>query len=1369
MKLFKFNSIRTRLTYWFLVLSLVPLMAILSITYYQRVAVIESSTFAKLTAIRDLKAQRLTEWLNKIVGDVKVMSGDYEVRGLENIFDKKVKSVEDIEKLNIATDLLNRNLRNFYSYSEISIISASSGIVEISTNPAAVGDHNKNDVYFLNPMETGTEYLKNIYLSHSENKPAMTISIPIYSLSDNEDILGVLVARINLSESLYPLLADRVGLGETGETLIVNEDVMTLNKLRHDENAQLRLKINAEPAIKASQGETGVTITPDYRGVDVLAAYTYIPQTRWGFVCKQDMYELNKPIREMLWNFIILFVLFSILIFIISLYIGKSIAKPILEINKVAQKFGDGNFFIRNPITTKDEVGSLSIQFNKMADAIESRIKIQEGVSQISETINAPSTMEEFGQEILKKLMDITDANMSTFYILNEATKEYEHFTSIGSNKKLLSSFSTEHAAGEIGNAISSKKIYYLRDIPENTIFTYNTVAGNAIPQEIVTIPLIDENTVVALISLINIHAFDETNIEILKLSITGISISYSNLLAGERTRIFAEQLSISNQQLENRTSELQEQSEELQNQAEELQRSSEELQEQNAELDAQKIQVELANKLKSEFLSNMSHELRTPLNSIMALSNVLITQSKGKLSDEENNYLKIVERNGTRLLALINDILDLSKIEAGKMDIIPEPLSLRIVISTIIDNMDTLTKRKGLSVKFDFPEDTPRIENDESKLYQVFTNIISNAIKFTEVGSVIISVKHDLNNVIIEVEDTGIGIKENVLPHIFDEFRQADGSTSRNYEGTGLGLAIAKKMITILGGDICVTSQFGIGTVFTITLPISWHEEIISTVQDDSEDHQLLQDVKTILIVDDDEQTVNNISKYLRLEGYRTISTTSGKEALKLAEKYQPTVITLDIIMPEMDGWEVLQKLKNNPKTKDIPVVIVSVSEDKETGFALGAMGYINKPVDKELFLAEIRLINKAPKTVMLVDDNKLDLNQMAKILEDENIVTKKANSGKECFKLMKEGVPDILVLDLMMPNIDGFQVLSKLRNDPETRDLPTIIVTAKDLTEEDKAKLMGKVSSVITKSDITPIELNKEIKRIIEELEKHPIVNNSNKEPRDTNILLVEDNEDAIVQMKIVLEHENYSYAIARGGKEALNYIQHTIPDGIILDLMMPDVDGFEVLEKLRGTDSTKYIPVLVLTAKDLTKKDLARLSSNNIQQLILKGDIDFDGLTAKIRMMLGKMSTQKADSKKGKPESKRTNKTGKKSYKGTGLPKVLIVEDNPDNMTTLKAILNDNYNIEEATDGEQGLASAKSLLPDLLLLDMSLPKLDGEKIVGILRSDEKTKNIPIIAVTAQAMIGDKEHFIKIGCDGYISKPINPELLLNEIGRFV
>ncbi len=1227
MKIFTFRSIKTRLIFWFLVLTLVPLFLVLLVTYYQRIDVINYQRIDKLSAIRDLKVQQLEFWLNERKSDMEVFATDSEITKIGLIINSKKSNSNNDNKLLDIHNTLEKYVQNYSAYSQIFIINPHTGIIIASSDENMIGRNKSTDDYFTIPMRTKKISIKDIYYSKSILDYTMAYSTPIVDPDNNQKITGILVARIDLANSLYRVLLDRVGLGNTGETLIVNDKTVALNALRWYDNAPLNLKINAQPARNAANGETGVLITDDYRGVEVLAAYTYIDDTRWGFVCKQDTSELYSTIVDMTQGFIFIFLFVSILITIIAFSISNNISKKIIAINNVAKKMTRGDFSVRNEISSQDELGSLANGFNNMADLTESRISIQQGISSLSETMIGRTSIEDFSMSLIKKLKELSGANIFAFFILNESEKTFDHLNSIGADLELFKNFNSVNPEGDFGNAISTKSIYFLNNIPHETHYKYKTVIGYLIPKEILIIPILVENTVVAIISIATINKFSIDFHDIINNSWDIINTSYSNLISSERTRVFADHLGRINEQIESKSQELEEQTAEMKKQAVELHNTSRELQIQNIELEKQKIQVIEANKLKSEFLSNMSHELRTPLNSIMALSSVLISDSVNKLNDDEINYLTIIERNGKNLLKLINDILDLSKIEAGKMEIVTESISISMLLNLVIENLHAIAKNKGLKINIEIPDNLPYVETDESRLHQVLINIIGNAIKFTEKGSVSIIVQLVNDIVTLNVVDTGIGIPKDVLPHIFDEFRQADGTSSRQFEGTGLGLAIAKKLIQILGGDISVNSELGRGTNFTISIPITIQQypllddvEKTSLIIDEIENNN-----KTVLIIDDDPVIVENISIQLSEFGYKTIGTNSSKEALFLAKKHKPIAITLDIIMPDMDGWEVLQKLKEDSDTSNIPVIIISVSNEKDTGLALGAFSFVNKPINKDDLIGEINRINEHPSTVMIVDDNEAELNEMAKIIENNNITTIKAKSGNECFRLMNKIKPTILVLDLLMPDIDGFTVLYELRKKNATKDLPVIIVTAKDLSIQDKAKLEKNVNSVILKSENTPKDLFGEIKRILSNIDinKDSISNNSN----------------------------------------------------------------------------TAY-----LTTEEHT-------SSND------------------------------------------------------GIPQIVIVEDNPDNMTTIRAILKNKYNLHEAFDGEQAIKIIEDKIPNLILLDLSLPKISGAQVIKILKANTLTNHIPIIIVTAQAMIGDKESILKLGCDDYVSKPIDKTDLLRKI----
>ncbi|MBN1650456.1 MAG: response regulator [Bacteroidales bacterium] len=1249
MKNFKFSSIRTNLTFWFLILSLLPLIVAMFISFSVSSNAFEERSYNKLITIRDLRVEQVNTWLDERIGDLKIFAQNTDAKLLVDAITKPDTDLTNKTEEQAVRNILYNYQKAYQVYEEIYIINSQTGEVDISTNQSNEGLDKKGEPIYTEAIRLDRVYISPIHYSSETGKNILTLSAPLYDdWNMNSKVIGVLVANIDLSMSLYPLLLNTTGLGETGEALIVDKDVVALNELRNYQYATLQLKIKAEPALYASQGKTGIIKSVDYRGEPVLAAYTYFPRTGWGFVCKEDLSELDQPFKALQNQLALLFILSVFIIIGIVYFVSKSISSPILSMNRVAQKISTGDFSVRNTISSTDELGLLAHSFNKMAAITESKLKVQQGVVDISETMIGKTDLNEFGTSLLKLLMQVSDAHMSTFYILNEENTAFIPFASVGANKDMLKAFDSEHPEGEFGNALSNKSIVHLKNIPSNTIFNYKTVAGDVIPHEIITIPILVEDVVVAFISLVHIKKFSKESIEILKQSWININTSYSNIVTHKRTLILADHLSEINEQLEVQAEELQEQSEELQNQAYVLQHNSEELQAQNLELDKQRKHVEAANKLKSEFLSNMSHELRTPLNSIMALSRVLIMQAKDKLNEDENNYLEIVERNGKRLLALINDILDLSKIEAGKMEMIPNAVSLSSFLNILLENMSSLAEEKGLAMNLSIDGDLPHIESDEMRLHQVFTNIIGNAIKFTKKGSVDISAHANSESVIIQVKDSGIGISKENLPFIFDEFRQADGTTAREYEGTGLGLAIAKKIIDILGGKIEVESEPGIGTTFSIQLPIKWSKKPEAIVLESLTTEPVIAE-KLILLVDEDINSVESLTEFLKDAGYKTVHSKSIKEAIDLAEQNQP--------------------------------------------FAL--------------------------------------------------------------------------IIDISLENRQGFRLLEALSKNTKTQDLPVIIFTSEELTEDEKFKLSTNVSAFIKKEKTNLAYTFEEFSWLFEEIEKTHSNNHKHKRKAKKRLLIVEDNQEAIVQIKSVLEKEHYTVDVATGGKEALEYINHTIPDGIILDLMMPEIDGFEVLEKLRGTEKSKKIPVLILTAKDLTREDLTRLSNNNIQQLIHKGDIDIKGLLLKVSLMLENGTTQNNFQPPIREKSTKSKNSGLSTNKG--LKHILIVEDNPDNMTTIKAILKDKYSISEALDGEMGLLVADKLKPDLIILDISLPKLTGDEIIKRLKTNKDTGSIPVLAVTAQAMKGDKENFLQMGFDGYVPKPINDELLLNEISMLL
>ena len=1088
-----FKSVRTRQAFWLLTVAMVPLFVVVTTLYYQRSAVIRGREFEKLQTIRDLKVRELNHWLDERIGDLEVAAGDHEIRSLEKILTKEPaqRTQEDLAAIDIARSLLQRYVDSYNSYHEVFIVCAHSGKVDISTNHSQVGQNKSKDPYYTEVLRTKSTYIKDIYRSKSEGVPAMSFSTPIRCEEHNgEHIIAVLVARVDLEHSLYPLLQEHTGFGKTGCTVVVNKEGIALNELRLQENAPLKLKITAEPAVKAAAGETGVIETLDYRGEMVLAAYTHIPRTGWGFVTKRDLEEIYTPIRAMVRDMVIILVISTLLVLGVAVLLSRTITSPILHMSETVQRVAEGEFDARYSETGSDEIGALGASFNEMADVLASQRRILQSGAEISEIMASAGNVDAFASGLLMKLLEVTDSQLGAFYLLSEDGRVFESLKSVALAAGSTPFFSADEYEGELGRVLATREITYIRDIPEDTTFTFKTTAGTVIPGEIVTIPLVVAGKVTAVVSLATLTTYSFNHCTILDQAQIGMNTALANALSGAQTAKLAEELRAGNEELATVNEELQTRGEELEQQAHELQ--------------MQRVQVEGANSLKSEFLANMSHELRTPLNSVLSLTQLMLSRGTGKNIDEEAEFLGVIERNGRGLLSLINDILDLSKIEAGQTDIIPMDVNPAGVTEAALHTIRPLVDEKQLALSVNIAEDLPTMYTDEDKVHRILLNMLSNAVKFTDTGEISMAVALDGDCVSFTVTDTGLGISAEDQKHVFDEFRQVDGSTTRKYGGTGLGLAICQRLARLLGGDIEVDSEPGEGSTFTLKIPV-------------------------------------------RLPG-----------------------------------------------------------------------GLVDPPTAER-----------------------------------------------------------------------------------------------KPLT--------------------------------------HPMAQLQPLRPgRTPLVLVVEDNEVAALQIRTALADSGYDVTVANDGSEALDVVAKSIPDGIVLDLMMPNVDGFTVLEEIRGTPETAGIPVLILTAKELTAEDRARLTQNNIQQLIQKGSVDRDELVAEVDRLLGRQAPSKA------PEKSRGG--GPIDLSDLSGKTILVVEDNPDNLLAITAMLSETgAEIVTAVDGQAGLEQTRKIRPDIVLLDIHLPIMSGMDVTRRIKGDDELKNIPVIAVTASVMKGDRDQLLAAGCDDFVSKPIS------------
>jgi signal transduction histidine kinase/DNA-binding response OmpR family regulator len=516
-----------------------------------------------------------------------------------------------------------------------------------------------------------------------------------------------------------------------------------------------------------------------------------------------------------------------------------------------------------------------------------------------------------------------------------------------------------------------------------------------------------------------------------------------------------------------------------------EVERRERELAEARASADA-------ANRAKSTFLANMSHELRTPLNAIIGYSEMLQEEAEDTGLDEFVPDLHKILTAGKHLLNLINEVLDLSKIEAGKMDLYLETFALKELLSGIASTAAPLVQKNANVLVVNYPDDVGNIHADLTKVRQCLLNLVSNATKFTNKGKISIDVERLNRNgtelVHIQVRDTGIGMTKEQMGKLFQAFSQADASTTRNYGGTGLGLAISKRFCQMMGGDITVTSEPGVGSTFTMQLPIVVEEQqsqkaIEGREPKTTETADPAEDAPSVLVIDDDATFVELLQRILSKEGYRVMTALGAKEGLELARGFRPDVITLDVMMPGMDGWSVLTALKSDPATTNIPVVMLSMVDDKGLGDALGVTEYLVKPVEKDRLLSVLRKVNPdQPDSVLIVEDDEATREMLWRTLEKEGFGIREAENGRVGLQQVARQTPELILLDLMMPEMDGFEFLLEIRRHEEWRDIPVIVVTAKDLTEDEQNWLRGYVEKIVFKGAYSRDELVTEVKQIVE-----------------------------------------------------------------------------------------------------------------------------------------------------------------------------------------------------------------------------------------------------------------------------------------------
>lgn len=896
---------------------------------------------------------------------------------------------------------------------------------------------------------------------------------------------------------------------------------------------------------------------------------------------------------------------------ILTIIFTHKIRSQLGSLSSATEQTKNGNFRNKLEITSNNEIGQLASAFNSMLDELEKHDRAMNEYTDFIALLNRNASLKEIADAALNKIIKTCGFTVGAIYSVKEnlitlirsygirgktSPEDFEFFDSALKNREMVE-----------------------LDFEEN----FPTVSSGIISLEIkhmLIIPIIYNNEVIALIELGGLNKPTQEVKNYLSKIQEQLAIGLNNAFALVQLENLVVELRLLNE-------EYQKQHEQIKQQHETLKRLHDELKEKASELEIQKLKAEESTKLKSQFLASMSHELRTPMNSVLGLTELML-EDPSSLSTKNKERMEIVHRSGKRLMNLINDILDLSKIEAGKMELKNDELLLEDMIFDVEASIKPLAAKKRLELNITRKTNTNVIINsDRGKVTQVLINLLGNAVKFTESGYVALVVDAAPENKLkFEVIDSGIGISPEDQKIIFEEFRQIDGTSSRKYGGTGLGLSICKKIAEMLDGSLTVASEQNKGSVFTFTIPLKVSDDKVLNTNKLNVDTLRKNRKNPILVIDDDADFRITIGEYLESRGYKVVFADNGVKGVSLAKEIQPFAITLDLLLPNKDGWTVLKELKEDASTKDIPVILISIIGDKNFGYGLGAFEYFIKPISRNQLLAVFNKLEnyerKKIENVLLVDDDDLEYERFKSALSKDGISVHFIKDGKIAFEKIIEIKPDIIILDLLMPGIDGITLTHEIKNNHETKHIPIIISTAKDLSEEEKKSLQNVVEEITNTSKNHPLDVLKIVRDRIrmdelsnffddnvhkQELEDFEINEQNNLQVNVTEnrnrseflgeVLIVDDDADALFTINEIVQSCNCKTLTAKNGIECLDILQENSPDLILLDIMMPEMDGFQTIKKIRENPNLRHIPVFAVTARAMLED----------RQIILKNGFD------------------------------------------------------------------------------------------------------------------------------------------------------------------
>jgi signal transduction histidine kinase/CheY-like chemotaxis protein/CHASE3 domain sensor protein len=962
--------------------------------------------------------------------------------------------------------------------------------------------------------------------------------------------------------------------------------------------------------------------------------------------------------------------------------------ESILAIEDIAIKIAKGNYSDR---IKRDDLGILSkisVSLNLMAESLEASFNkinddewLQKGLATINDMLIGNKNIKEIAGESLNYLIEYGQCINGALYIYNAGNLELT--ATYGKEEYMKDSF--KEGEGIIGQVFQSEKLKLIENLTEEN-YGLSFSGGKIKLSSLLIIPITYEKNTVGVIELGCISKFNKIDLSFhesasnaIGAAIISASFRKHNQNLLEQTQAQTEELQSQHTELESLNFELEAQTQKLQASEEELKVQQEELMESNQELEERSKLLEeknqliierniviqqkaeelaLSTKYKSEFLANMSHELRTPLNSILLLSRLTAENLEGNLNDDQIESAKVIQSSGNGLLTLIDEILDLSKIEAGKMDIHYEVSALKTVVDELRGMFKPIVNQKNISLVFTIDEPASTIGTDITRLGQILKNLLSNAIKFTSEGKVSLHISEKDNQISFKVTDTGIGILKDKQKLIFEAFQQEDGSTRRKFGGTGLGLSITRELVKLLGGFITLESEPGKGSTFIVTLPKFTEQESIVIVEDD---HKLEEEKeyilpldysnivttipdnvaddrldinpedRVILIVEDDIFFAKKLITYANKENYKAIVVVRGDLALPAALEYKPAAILLDIRLPIMDGWMVMDALKTNLKTRHIPVHIMSSLQAKKESLLKGAIDFIDKPFAFEqlesIFLKIENALNKDPKKVLIVEENPQHAKALSNYLSNFNISTEIKNSVFDSAKALQEQNVNCVILDMGISDSKTFETLEIIRKNKGLENLPIIVFTGKNISKIEEQKIKKYADTIVVKTANTYQRILDEVGLFLH-LVNHDSVEKSEKTLRklgflsevikNKTVLIADDDVRNIFAISKVLEKYQMNIISAINGKEALSKLENNPHiDVVLMDMMMPQMDGYETIQNIRKNSKHVNLPIIAVTSKAMMG-DREKCIKAGASDYISK-PVDLDQLLSLLRVWL------------------------------------------------------------------------------------------------------------------------------------------------------